>query len=71
MCVFRYVDYSEKRSLPITVPDYKHAHESGERFVVFNIYMAGRYPNLEEYSPFFSFNNPFQTLVLKKIQRIC
>ena len=38
----RYVDYSEKRSLPITVPDYKHVHEGGERFVVFNIYMAGR-----------------------------
>ena len=49
-CVFRYVDYSEKRSLPITVPDYKHVQESGERFVVFNIYMAGRYPNLREYS---------------------
>ena len=38
----RYVDYSEKRSLPITVPDYKHVQEAAEKFVVFNIYMAGR-----------------------------
>ena len=52
--MFRYVDYSEKRSLPITVPDYKHVQESGERFVVFNIYMAGRYPNLEAHSMLFN-----------------
>ena len=37
------MDYSEKRSLPITVPDYKHVQEAAEKFVVFNIYMAGRW----------------------------
>lgn len=37
-----YVDYSEKRSLPISVPDYSTWTKTGERFVVFNIHMAGR-----------------------------
>lgn len=37
-----YVDYSEKRSLPISVPDYSVLSKDGERFVVFNIHMAGR-----------------------------
>ena len=37
-----YVDYSEKRSLPISVPDYSTLTKNGERYVVFNIHMAGR-----------------------------
>lgn len=37
-----YVDYSEKRSLPISVPDYSTLTKGGERFVVFNVHMAGR-----------------------------
>lgn len=38
-----YVDYSEKRSLPISVPDYNSASaKNGDSFVVFNIHMAGR-----------------------------
>lgn len=37
-----YVDYSEKRSLPISVPDYSTSTVNGERFIVFNIHMAGR-----------------------------
>lgn len=35
-------DYSEKRSLPLSVPDYTTSTKNGERFVVFNIHMAGR-----------------------------
>lgn len=37
-----YVDYSEKRSLPISIPDYNVLTRNGERFVAFNIHMAGR-----------------------------
>ncbi|OXA61276.1 Sorting nexin-27 [Folsomia candida] len=38
-------DYSEKRSLPISIPDYQYRYneKTGERFVVYNIYMAGRH----------------------------
>ncbi|XP_055518622.1 sorting nexin-27-like isoform X2 [Leucoraja erinacea] len=37
-----YYDYSEKRAVPISIPSYKHIERNGEKFVVFNIYMAGR-----------------------------
>jgi len=53
----QYVDYSEKRSLPITVPDYKHVQESGERFVVFNVYMAGRHLCSRRYREFVDLHN--------------
>jgi len=53
----QYVDYSEKRSLPITVPDYKHVQEAGERFVVFNIYMAGRHLCSRRYREFVDLHN--------------
>lgn len=38
-------DYSEKRSLPISIPDYQYRYneKTGERYVVYNIYMAGRH----------------------------
>ncbi|CAD6241033.1 GSCOCG00009087001-RA-CDS [Cotesia congregata] len=36
------IDYSEKRSLPISIPDYHVRERKHERYVVFNIYMAGR-----------------------------
>ena len=53
----QYVDYSEKRSLPITVPDYKHVQEAGEKFVVFNIYMAGRHLCSRRYREFVDLHN--------------
>lgn len=39
---YSYIDYSEKRSLPISIPDYNIVNRNGERFIVFNIHMAGR-----------------------------
>lgn len=39
---YSYIDYSEKRSLPISIPDYNVINRKGERFVTFNIHMAGR-----------------------------
>jgi len=46
------VDYSEKRSLPISVPHYKYVDLGGERYVVYNIYMAGRHLCSRRYSEF-------------------
>ena len=53
----QYVDYSEKRSLPITVPDYRHALEAGEKFVVFNVFMAGRHLCSRRYREFVDLHN--------------
>ena len=39
---YSYIDYSEKRSLPISIPDYNIVNRHGERYVTFNIHMAGR-----------------------------
>jgi len=53
-----YIDYSEKRSLPITVPDYRHMEEEdGEKYVVFNIYMAGRHLCSRRYREFVDLHN--------------
>ncbi|KAM9404905.1 sorting nexin-27b isoform 1-T1 [Salvelinus alpinus] len=35
-------DYSDQQAIPISVPTYKHAELNQERFVVYNVYMAGR-----------------------------
>ncbi|KAI8124355.1 hypothetical protein FF38_08930 [Lucilia cuprina] len=39
---YSYIDYSDKRSLPISIPDYSIINRNGERYIVFNIHMAGR-----------------------------
>ncbi|XP_015010926.2 sorting nexin-27 isoform X3 [Drosophila erecta] len=39
---YSYIDYSDKRSLPISIPDYGIVNRNGERYIVFNIHMAGR-----------------------------
>jgi len=49
---FTYYDYSDKRSLPISIPDYNYNERSGERYVVFNIYMAGRHLCSRRYREF-------------------
>jgi sorting nexin-27 len=37
-------DYTDRRSLPITIPSYELVElDKNEKFVVFNIYMAGRH----------------------------
>uniref|UniRef100_A0A3P9CES1 Sorting nexin 27 n=2 Tax=Haplochromini TaxID=319058 RepID=A0A3P9CES1_9CICH len=35
-------DYSDKQAVPISVPSYKHIELNHEKFVVYNVYMAGR-----------------------------
>ncbi|TRY67128.1 hypothetical protein TCAL_09235 [Tigriopus californicus] len=57
MSTYPAVDYTEKRSLPISIPDYRYIDHDGERFVVFNIYMAGRQLCSRRYSEFVILHN--------------
>uniref|UniRef100_A0A915L5I5 Sorting nexin-27 n=1 Tax=Romanomermis culicivorax TaxID=13658 RepID=A0A915L5I5_ROMCU len=50
-------DYSDKRSLPITIPSYQWVTLNGERFVVYNIYMAGRHLCSRRYNTFVQLND--------------
>ena len=56
-----YIDYSERRSLPISIPDYQTIESVGEKFVdcvrVFNIYMAGRHLCSRRYREFDCLHN--------------
>lgn len=54
---FTYYDYSEKRSLPISIPDYNYIERNGHKFVVFNIYMAGRHLCSRRYREFSNLHN--------------
>lgn len=54
---YSYIDYSEKRSLPISIPDYHYNERGGERFVAFNIYMAGRHLCSRRYREFSKLHN--------------
>lgn len=49
---FTAVDYSEKRSLPISIPEYSMIDHLGDKFVAYNIYMAGRHLCSRRYSEF-------------------
>ncbi|TKR93963.1 hypothetical protein L596_008321 [Steinernema carpocapsae] len=53
---YRY-DYSEKRSLPITIPSYQSISANGERFIAYNIHMAGRHLGSRRYSEFVQLHN--------------
>ncbi|XP_065220640.1 sorting nexin-27 isoform X2 [Planococcus citri] len=53
---YPYIDYSEKRSLPVSIPDYHYIERNGERFVVYNIYMAGRHLCSRRYREFADLN---------------
>lgn len=51
-------DYSDKRSLPITIPDYNWIDKNnGERYCVYNIYMAGRHLCSRRYREFLNLHN--------------
>lgn len=51
------IDYSERRSLPVTIPDYQTVDRNGEHFVIFNIYMAGRHLCSRRYREFSVLHN--------------
>ena len=51
-------DYSDRRSLPITVPDLTEMKTSqGEKYIVFNIYMSGRHMCSRRYKEFDVFHS--------------
>ena len=54
---YSYIDYSEKRSLPISIPDYRMADKKGDKYIVFDIYMAGRHLTSRRYSEFVDLHN--------------
>ncbi|CAL2029228.1 unnamed protein product [Caenorhabditis brenneri] len=45
-------DYTENRSLPVTIPTYNTVNDALERYTVFNIHMAGRQLGSRRYSEF-------------------
>ncbi|CAF0929168.1 unnamed protein product [Adineta steineri] len=45
-------DYTERRSLAITIPDYSLIEIHGEKFYVFNVYIAGRHLCSRRYREF-------------------
>ncbi|PIC51641.1 hypothetical protein B9Z55_002072 [Caenorhabditis nigoni] len=45
-------DYTENRSLPVTIPSYSKVNDALERYTVFNIHMAGRQLGSRRYSEF-------------------
>lgn len=53
---YRSFDYTEKRSLPITVPTYQTVSAQEEQFVAYSIHMAGRHLGSRRYSEFLSLN---------------
>nr|CAD2194859.1 unnamed protein product [Meloidogyne enterolobii] len=54
--VYRYYDYSEKRSLPITIPNYQTVNTEDEQFVAYSIHMAGRHLGSRRFSEFLQLN---------------
>ncbi|GMT27138.1 hypothetical protein PFISCL1PPCAC_18435 [Pristionchus fissidentatus] len=51
-------DYSECRSLPITIPSYKTIVDAdGQKYTVFNVHMAGRHLGSRRYSDFVALNS--------------
>uniref|UniRef100_A0A0K0E369 PDZ domain-containing protein n=1 Tax=Strongyloides stercoralis TaxID=6248 RepID=A0A0K0E369_STRER len=49
-------DYTEKRSLPVTIPNYQVIKASCETFIAYNIYMAGRHLISRRYNDFVKLN---------------
>nr|XP_057940833.1 sorting nexin-27b isoform X2 [Doryrhamphus excisus] len=45
-------DYSDKQAVPISVPSYKHTELHQEKFVVYNVHMAGRQLCAKRYREF-------------------
>lgn len=50
------LDFSEKRSLPISIPDSQTIHADAHKFTIFNIHIAGRHLCSRRYSEFYRLN---------------
>ncbi|XP_057303396.1 sorting nexin-27-like [Hydractinia symbiolongicarpus] len=47
-----YIDYSERKSVPITIPDFRTEDKNGEKYVVYNVYISGSYVCARRYKEF-------------------
>lgn len=52
--VYQRYDYTDKRSLPVSIPDYRLVMErnTGRSYVAFNVHMAGRHLCSRRYREF-------------------
>lgn len=57
-------DYSDKRSLPITIPSYQNVCMNGECFVAYNVHMAGRHLGSRRFSEFVRLNKLLKVIFL-------
>lgn len=62
---FNKYDYSDKRSLPITIPSYQNVCLNGECFVAYNIHMAGRHLGSRRFSEFVQLNSLLKVNLFK------
>ncbi len=51
------MDYFERRSVPVSVPDTRKAKDSGKEYVLFNIYMANKHMISRRYREFDALNS--------------
>lgn len=51
------MDYFERRSVPISIPDTRKATDAGKEFVMFNIYMANKVVASRRYREFDALNS--------------
>jgi sorting nexin-27 len=50
-------DYSEKKNVNITIPDWREIkNNNGEKYIVFNVHMCGRFLCSRRYKEFDAFN---------------
>ncbi|XP_022095946.1 sorting nexin-27-like isoform X2 [Acanthaster planci] len=54
---YSYYDFSDRKPIPITVPDYRHVNTAGNKHVVYNIYIAGKLKASHRYSRFADLHN--------------
>eukprot|EP00794_Sanderia_malayensis_P009750 gene9750-10747_t len=45
-------DYSERRSIPLTIPDCRAEEANGQKYVVYNVYISGKFVCSKRYSEF-------------------
>ena len=50
-------DLSERRSLPLTIPDWKRIQAGSDKFVIFKVFMAGRHLVSRRFSEFVTLHN--------------
>ena len=63
------MDYYERRSVPVTIPDTKKLQdETGKEYVVFNLYMAGKQVASRRYREFDALGNNVSGVLLGRFE---